>query len=73
MGQIRSNLTTLMGSERYSVKCVHERTRLVKGTISGLYNLYNDCATRIDFATISKSCKFLACDVNQLFVLEKDR
>lgn len=70
MVQIRSNLSTLMGRERYSIKDVHEKTGLSRGTIS---SLYNDRATRIDYETISKLCEFFACDVNQLLVLEQDQ
>lgn len=65
MMQIKSNLSTLMGSKRYSIKDVHEQTGLSRGTIS---SLYNDRATRIDFETISKLCALFDCDVNQLLV-----
>ncbi len=68
MVHIRSNLSTLMGRERYSIKDIHEKTGLSRGTISGLYN---DRATRIDYETIIKLCEFFACDVNQLLVLEQ--
>lgn len=65
--QIRSNLSTLMGSKRYSIKDVHEKTGLSRGTIS---SLYNDRVTRIDFETITKLCELFQCDVNLLLVLE---
>lgn len=48
---VHSNLSTLMGSRRYTIKDVHEKTGLSRNTIS---NLYNDKATRIDFETIYK-------------------
>ena len=44
--RLRSNLSTLMGSKRYSIQDVHAKTGLSRGTIS---SLYNDRATRIDF------------------------
>jgi len=65
--QIKSNLSTLMGSKRYSIKDVHEKTGLSRGTIS---SLYNDRVTRIDFETILKLCELFHCDVNSLLVLE---
>lgn len=51
--QVRNNLSTLMGRNRYSIKEVHEKTGLARGTIS---NLYNDNVTRIDFETIRRLC-----------------
>lgn len=49
--RLRSNLSTLMGSKRYSIQYVHAKTGLSRSTIS---SLYNDRATRIDFETITK-------------------
>lgn len=66
--QVNSNLSTLMGSMRYSIKDVHEKTGLSRGTIS---NLYNDRATRIDFETIAKLCELFGCDVSSLLVVDK--
>ena len=61
--QIKCNLSTLMGKNRYSIKEVHEKTGLARGTIS---NLYNDKATRIDFETIRKLCILFDCDIGAL-------
>lgn len=66
--KLKSNLSTLMGSKRYSIKDVHELTGLSRGTVS---SLYNDKATRIDFETIEKLCKLFECDTGTLLVLEK--
>ena len=65
--QIRSNLSTLMGSKRYSIKDVHEKTGLSRTTIS---SLYNDRATRIDYDTIGKLCELFDCDVGSLLITE---
>ncbi len=65
---IRSNLSTLMGARRYSIKDVHEKTGLSRGTIS---SLYNDKATRIDYDTIAKLCELFGCEVGSLLVIEK--
>lgn len=61
--QVKSNLSTLMGKNRYSIKEVHEKTGLARGTIS---NLYNDKATRIDYETICRLCALFDCDINAL-------
>lgn len=65
---VKSNLSTLMGKHRYSIKDVHEKTGLARGTIS---NLYNDRATRIDYDTIARFCGLFQCGVDSLLVLEK--
>ncbi len=65
--QIKSNLSTLMGARRYSIKDVHEKTGLSRTTIS---SLYNDRATRIDFDTIGKLCELFDCDVGSLLMTE---
>ncbi len=65
---IRSNLSTLMGARRYSIKDVHEKTGLSRGTIS---NLYNDKATRVDYETIAKLCELFSCEVSSLLVIDK--
>lgn len=64
---IHSNLSTLMGSRRYTIQDVHEKTGLSRNTIS---NLYNDKASRIDFETIDKLCILFGCGVEEL--LHKD-
>ncbi|MFA5637699.1 MAG: helix-turn-helix transcriptional regulator [Anaerovoracaceae bacterium] len=65
---IYSNLSTLMGSRRYSIQDVHEKTGLSRNTIS---NLYNDKATRIDFETIDKLCVLFGCGVEELLHKEQ--
>lgn len=67
---IRSNLSTLMGARRYSIKEVHEKTGLSRGTISGLYN---NKATRVDYETIAKLCELFECEVGSLLVIDKDQ
>lgn len=65
--KLRCNLSTLMGTKRYSIQDVHEKTGLSRGTIS---SLYNDRASRIDFDTIAKLCKLFKCDVSELLILD---
>ena len=61
--RIKCNLSTLMGTKRFSIQDVHEKTGLSRGTIS---SLYNDRATRIDYETIAKLCSLFRCDVGGL-------
>lgn len=60
---IQSNLSSLMGRYRLSIKDVHERTGLARNTIS---NLYNDRATRIDYDTLDKLCSLFDCEVGDI-------
>ena len=62
---LQSNLSTLMGKHRYSIKDVHVKTGLSRNTIS---SLYNDKATRIDFATMTKLCELFACGIDELLI-----
>jgi putative transcriptional regulator len=67
--RIKSNLSTLMGQRRLSIKDVHEQTGLARGTIS---NLYNDRASRIDYDTIAKLCEAFGCGIESLLIIEKE-
>ena len=66
--KLRCNLSTLMGSRRYSIQDVHKMTGLSRGTIS---SLYNDRASRIDYETITKLCELFGCEVGTLLTFEK--
>ena len=55
---MKCNLSTLMGSKRYSIQDVHEKTGLSRSTVSALYN---DRATRVDYDTIEKLCNLFDC------------
>ena len=66
--KLKINLSTLMGSKRYSIQDVHEKTGLSRGTIS---SLYNDRASRIDFETITKLCELFGCEVGSLLIFDK--
>lgn len=57
------NLSTLMGKKRYTIEDVHQRTGLSRSTVS---NLYNDRATRVDYATIDKLCRLFSCGIDDL-------
>lgn len=63
-------LSSLMGSKRYSIQDVHDKTGLSRNTIS---NLYNDKASRIDYMTIAKLCELFDCQVEELLVVNDER
>jgi putative transcriptional regulator len=67
--QLKCNLSTLMGKNRYSIKDVHERSGLSRNTIS---SLYYDKVKRIDYDTVVKLCKTFKCDVNDLLSLNTE-
>lgn len=67
--QIRSNLSTLMGTYRYNIKDVHDKTGLARGTLS---NFYYARDIRVDFDILSKLCSLFHCVVGTLLIIEKD-
>ena len=60
---IRSKLSILMGTKRYNIQDVYEKTGLARSTIA---NLYNDKTQRIDYDTMDKLCKLFECNVGDL-------
>ena len=60
---IRSKLSTLMGTKRYNIQDVYEKTGLARSTIA---NLYHDKTQRIDYDTLDKLCKLFECSVGDL-------
>ncbi|MHA0855672.1 helix-turn-helix domain-containing protein [Paenibacillus sp. CMAA1364] len=60
---IRSKLSILMGTQRYSIQDVYEKTGLARSTIA---NLYHDKTQRIDYETIDKLCKLFECNVGDV-------
>ena len=62
------NLSTLMGTKRYSIEDVHRLTGLSRSTVS---SLYNNKATRIDYSTAEKLCTLFQCEVGALLSMQK--
>ena len=60
---ITSNLKVKMAEFNYSIKDVHEKTKLSRTTISNLYNNYSD-GIKID--TLEKLCDLFNCTPNDL-------
>lgn len=64
---MRCQLSTLMGSSRYSIQDVHNKTGLARSTVA---QLYHDRASRIDFVTMEKLCALFDCELDSLLELE---
>jgi putative transcriptional regulator len=67
---IECRLSTILGAKRLKQADVLRATGLAKGTITALYY---DRATRIDFSTLDKLCRFLGVQPGDIlaFVDEK--
>lgn len=61
---ITSNLKVKMAEYNYSIKDVHEKTKLSRTTISNLYNNYSD---GIKIETLERLCDLFNCTPNDLF------
>ena len=66
---VSSKLSTLMGTKRYTIKDVFEKTGLARTTIS---NLYHDKATKINYETINKLCTLFDCKIEDLLEFAKE-
>lgn len=60
---IRSKLSILMGTKRYNIQDVYEKTGLARSTIA---NLYHDRTQRIDYDTLDKLCKLFECSIGDI-------
>lgn len=60
---ITSNLNVKMAEYNYSIKDVHEKTKLSRTTISNLYNNYSD---GIKIETLERLCDLFNCTPNDL-------
>ena len=62
---IKCRLSILMGERKLRVADVARGTGLSRSTVT---SLYKETAERIDLDTIDALCKFLDCEVGELFV-----
>lgn len=63
---ITSNLRVKMAESGYTIKDVHNKTKLSRTTISNLYNDYSD---GIKFDTLAKLCELFNCTPNDLILI----
>ena len=67
---IKSKLSILMGTHRYKMQDVFEKTGLARTTIA---NLYYDRTQRIDYDTLDKLCKLFDCSVGDVIEFSNEK
>lgn len=63
---IKCHLSTLMGARKLKLIDVARDTGINRGTIT---RLYHETATRVDLDVIEVLCRYLDCEVGELFEL----
>lgn len=63
---IKCNLSRLMGEKRLRISDVARATEINRGTIT---RLYYETAERIELDVIESLCRFLDCEIADLFEL----
>ncbi|MAG65300.1 MAG: Cro/Cl family transcriptional regulator [Pseudomonadales bacterium] len=63
---IKCHLSTLMGARKLKLIDVARDTGINRGTIT---RLYHETATRVDLDVIETLCRYLDCEVGELFEL----
>ena len=63
---IKCHLSKLMGEKRLRISDVARATKINRGTIT---RLYHETAERIELDVIDSLCRFLDCEIADLFEL----
>ena len=63
---IKCHLSRLMGEKRLRISDVARSTEINRGTIT---RLYHETAERIELEVIESLCRFLNCEIADLFEL----
>lgn len=63
---IKCHLSKLMGEKRLKISTLADDTGINRGTIT---RLYHEDAIRVDLDVIEKLCRYLQCEVGDLFEL----
>ena len=66
---IKCHLSKLMGEKKLKIVDVARETGVNRGTIT---RLYHETASRVEPETIDALCRFLGCDVGELFEFVED-
>ncbi len=66
---IKCHLSKLMGEKKLKIVDVARETGVNRGTIT---RLYHETASRVELETIDALCRFLGCDVGELFEFVED-
>jgi len=61
---IKCHLSKLMGEKKLKIVDVARETGVNRGTIT---RLYHETASRVELETIEALCRYLDCDVGDLF------
>lgn len=66
---IKCHLSTLMGARKLKLIDVARDTGINRGTIT---RLYHETATRVDLEVIEALCRYLDCEVGELFEVREN-
>lgn len=61
---IKCHLSKLMGEKKLKIVDVARETGINRGTVT---RLYHETASRVELETIEALCRYLGCDVGDLF------
>lgn len=64
---IKCHLSTMMGTKKLKLADVARDTGINRGTLT---RLYHETATRVDLEVIETLCRYLDCEVGELFELQ---
>ncbi|AMQ89620.1 helix-turn-helix domain-containing protein [Marinobacter sp. LQ44] len=67
---IKCHLSKLMGEKKLKIVDVARDTGVNRGTIT---RLYHETASRVELEAIDALCRYLDCDVGDLFEFKKDQ
>jgi len=63
---IKCHLSTLMGERKVKIVDVARETGVNRGTVT---RLYHETASRVELEVIEALCRYLECEVGELFEL----
>ena len=63
---IKCHLSRIMGEKRLKISDVIRDTGINRGTIT---RLYHETAERVELESIEKLCKYLNCEIGDIFEL----
>ena len=63
---IKCNLSRIMGEKRLKISDVMRDTGINRGTIT---RIYNETAERVELESIEKLCRYLDCEIGDIFEL----
>lgn len=66
---VKCHLSRLMGEKKLKIVDVARDTGVNRGTIT---RLYHETANRVDLEVIEALCRYLGCEVGELFELVED-